>query len=124
VTEGKRFLGLGWSRMKKIELFVLILVFVANGLALASAVLLQSIWAVIICLGCNAFSIYSIYVRFVLRRRVRYPLVPPEGKPDMYVPRTDIPRPIIEDFRKIEEKKRRFAKIRKLVSKKVRKRKK
>ena len=68
---------LGWSKMKKIELFVLILVFVANGLALASAVLLQSIWAVIICLGCIAFSTYSIYVRFVLRRRVRYPLVPP-----------------------------------------------
>ena len=110
--------------MKKTAQFVIILAFAADGLALASAVLLQSFWGVIICLGGIAFGIYSLYVRFVLKRRLRYPLVPPEGKPDMYVPRTDIPRPVIEDFRKIEEKRRKFAKIKKLVGKKVRRSKK
>ena len=112
--------------MKKIELFAIILFFAANGLALAVLVLLRSFWGVIITLGGIAFGIYSLflYVRSVCRRRVRYPLVPPEGKPDMYVPRTNIPRPVIEDFRKIEEKRRKFAKIRKLASEKVRRRKK
>ena len=112
--------------MKKIELFAIILVFAANGLALAGLVILQSLWGVIITLGGIAFGICSLflYVRSARKRKVRYPLVPPEGKPDMYVPRTNIPRPIIADFRKIEEKKRKFAKIRKLVSKRVHRRKK
>lgn len=111
--------------MKKTTQFVIILVFVADGLALVSAVLLRSFWGVIICLGGIPFGIYSLYVRSRARkRRLRYPLVPPEGKPDIYVPRTDIPRPVIEDFRKIEEKRRKFARIRKLVSKKVRRSKK
>ncbi|MFB0567904.1 MAG: hypothetical protein ACETVM_04920 [Candidatus Bathyarchaeia archaeon] len=65
--------------MKKTVKFVIILAFVANGLALASAVLLQSIWGVIICLGGIIFGIYALYVRSVRKRRLRYPLVPPEG---------------------------------------------
>ena len=45
-------------------------------------------------------------------------MVPPEGRGDVYLPRTDIPRPIHEDFRRIEEKKRRLEKIRKMTRKK------
>jgi hypothetical protein len=46
-------------------------------------------------------------------------LVPPEGKQDMYLPRTDIPRPVFEDFRKMKEKKQRLAKLRRMVQKKT-----
>lgn len=53
------------------------------------------------------------------KKEPRYPLVPPEGRGDVYLPRTDIPRPVYEDFRKIEEKKRSFARVRKMVNKRV-----
>jgi hypothetical protein len=53
------------------------------------------------------------------KKEPRYPLVPPEGRVDVYLPRTDIPRPVYEDFRKIEEKKRSFARVRKMVNKRV-----
>jgi len=105
--------------MKKTTLFTIILILVAAGLGLASAVLLQSLLGVIVSLGFIAFCVCSFYVKFVQKRKSQYPLVPPEGKPDMYVPRTNIPRPVVEDFRRLEEKKRKFAKIRKLVSKRV-----
>jgi len=110
--------------MKKTTLFVIILTLVAAGLALISAVLLQSPLGVIVSLGGIALCFYSFYVKSVQKRKSQYPLVPPEGKPDMYVPRTDIPRPVVEDFRRLEEKKRKFAKIKKLVNKRVRRSKK
>ena len=45
-------------------------------------------------------------------------MVPPEAKADIYFPRTDIPRPIHEDFRRMEEKRRRLAKIKKKMRRK------
>ncbi len=93
-------------------------VLVANGLAIASAVILRDIWFVIIVLGIVAFDIYLYYFRFQRKKEPRYPLVPPEGKGDAYLPRTDIPRPIHEDFRRMREKKRRFERIEKLRRKK------
>lgn len=92
---------------------------IATGLAFASAVLLQNIWAVMLCIGAIVFDAYLFHLRFIRERKVQYPLVPPEGKQDMYLPRTDIPRPVIEDFREIEEKKRKFAKVNKMVCRKV-----
>jgi len=47
--------------------------------------------------------------------KLHYPLVPPEGRTDWYLPTTDIPRPVIEDYRKIEEKKRKFSKLNKML---------
>jgi hypothetical protein len=96
-----------------------ILALAVNGCALAAAVLLRDIWIALVCLDLMAFLGYASYVRLRLKRKLRYPLVPPEGKPDMYVPRTDIPRPVTEDYRKLEEKKRKFAGIRKMISKRV-----
>jgi len=49
------------------------------------------------------------------KRQAALPLVPPEGRTDWYLPTTDIPRPVIEDYRKIEEKKRKFSKLNKML---------
>jgi hypothetical protein len=50
----------------------------------------------------GTFFIYSYLLhRFVYKRaKPKYPIVPPEGRTDIYFPRTDIPRPIHEDVRR------------------------
>ena len=93
-------------------------IFFIEGLALVGAILLRNIWAVLTNLGIIAFTLYFFYVRLYQKKKPRYPLVPPEGKMDIYFPRTDIPRPIYEDARKMREKKRRLTKIEKTRRKK------
>jgi len=68
----------------------------------------------------RAFSLYGIlfaiqflvwlfiYCYFTYRsvykgQKTKYPIVPPEGRTDIYHPRTDIPRPIHEDVRRYPE---------------------
>jgi hypothetical protein len=42
--------------------------------------------------------------RFVYKKaKAKYPLAPPEGRMDIYFPRTDIPRPVHEDVRRYPE---------------------
>jgi hypothetical protein len=43
------------------------------------------------------FYSYLVYAATYLRLKRKYPMVPPEGRPDIYFPRTNIPRPIYED---------------------------
>jgi len=43
---------------------------------------------------------YMLYRHVYKREKPRYPLVPPEGRTDIYFPRTDIPRPIYEDVQR------------------------
>jgi hypothetical protein len=100
---------------RKLAIIGIGLVLVADAFALASAVLLQNVWFMMLALVVTAFGVYAFYIRRIHKRRPRYPLVPPEGRPDMYLPRTDIPRPVVEDFRKIEEKKQKFAKLKKTI---------
>ena len=51
-------------------------------------------------LGPFVMYCYLLY-RFVYKgAKPKYPLVPPEGRTDIYFPRTDIPRPIHEDARR------------------------
>ena len=51
-------------------------------------------------LGGFVLYCYLLY-RFVYKAaRPRYPIVPPEGRMDVYFPRTDIPRPVHEDVRR------------------------
>ena len=76
-------------------------------------VLIRSIWWCTVSSGAIALTIYYLYVRLYLKKKARYPIVPPEGKTDIYFPRTDIRRPVYADFRKMKEKKRRFEKIEK-----------
>jgi len=55
--------------------------------------------------------LYFYYVTHFRKEKLRYPLVPPEGKSDVYFPRTKIPRPIYEDMRRAREQRRKFAKL-------------
>jgi len=80
---------------------------------LVIGVLIRSIWRCAISSGAIALTIYYLYVRLYLKKKARYPIVPPEGKTDIYFPRTDIPRPVYADFRRMKEKKRILEKIKK-----------
>jgi hypothetical protein len=89
----------------------------ANVLGVAVLLLFPNLWTALFLLSAIIFDIYALSVGSARKKKMQYPLVPPEGKPDWYLPLTNIPRPVTEDFRKIEEKKRKFAKIRKIVYK-------
>jgi len=89
--------------------------FVVEGLLLVSGILVQSIWMCVIAAGTIAFTLYFFYVRLYQKKEARYPMVPLEGKTDIYFPRTNIPRPIHADMRRMQEKKRRFAKLKKKI---------
>lgn len=96
--------------------FALILVTIIDALLLGVFIIWRDFWAAAVMLGVIVTSLvfwyYSLRQR---RRRVQYPIVPPEGKPDVYFPRTKIPRPIHEDFRKMDERKRRLKKLRRMM---------
>jgi len=95
---------------------LLAVVFVANAVVFAVALSLHPIWAYMVVAAVVAldFFLYFSYVRYFKKEKVRYPLVPPEGKSDIYFPRTDIPRPIHEDMRRMKEKKRKLARLEKI----------
>lgn len=88
-------------------------VFVVEGIWFLFGFLTRSIWTCMFASGIIAFTIYFLYVRLFQKKEARYPLVPPEGKVDIYFPRTNIPRPVHADFRKMQEKKQKIAKIKK-----------
>ena len=90
-------------------------IFVVEGLLLVGGILVQSIWMCVIAAGTIAFTLYFFYVRLYQKKEVRYPMAPLEGKTDIYFPRTNIPRPIHADMRRMQEKKRRFAKLKKIL---------
>ncbi len=75
-----------------------------------AAILLKDVLIGVVTLGYIAFNLYWFYVRYHQKKKPRYPMVPPEGKADIYA-RANIPRPIHEDFRRMQEKKRKFAKL-------------
>jgi len=91
------------------------------GLVLAIGVLVRSVWFFLAYLPVVAFVLYFLYVRLWQKKEAQYPMVPPEGKTDIYFPRTDIPRPFHAEFRKMEEmeeKRRKLAKMKKKRHKK------
>ncbi len=103
-------------RFQKIVAYTVFgLIFIACLVALAITILFQIVIGIFIAVVVAAFDAYFFYVRFMRHRRVRYPLVPPEGRRDWYLPTTNIPRPVIEDYRKIKEKKRRLAKVNRMM---------
>jgi hypothetical protein len=96
--------------------FILIIVAVMDALLLGVSILWQEFWGAAVILGMTVISLLFWYYSMRQRkRRVQYPLVPPEGKPDVYFPRTRIPRPIHEDFRKMDERKRKLKKLKKMT---------
>lgn len=95
-------------------------VFLVNGLAFGSWIVLGNILlTMLVFLASMPLDVYLLYLVLFLRRKPQYPLVPPEGKWDMYLPRTNIPRPLYEDFRRMKERKRKFAKINRMVHKRI-----
>jgi len=98
--------------------FVLILVAIIDALLLGVFIIRQEFWATAVMLGITVVTlVFWFYSMRQRKRRVQYPIVPPEGKPDIYFPRTKIPRPIHEDFRKMDERKRKLKKLRKMTRK-------
>lgn len=108
-------LGVG---KKLVVLIGISIILVVEGLWLLIGILVQSIWTCAIALGTIAFTLLFFCVRLYQKKEARYPLVPPEGKTDIYFPRTNIPRPVHADFRKMQENKRRLEKIKKKTRRK------
>lgn len=96
---------------------VIYLILVCNCVGVVAIFLLRNAWAFIIGGGLLTIDAYLFYMRRQ-RKEPRYPLVPPDGKSDIYFPRTNIPRPIHEDARKIREKKKKLEKLEKMRRKK------
>lgn len=91
------------------------LILFAGIAGLASALLIQNVLIIAVTFGIIGLDVYWFYLRYYRHRKPRYPLVPPEGKGDVYFPRTNIPRPVYQDFRQMKEKKRKFDKLRKML---------
>jgi hypothetical protein len=52
---------------------------------------------------CFLFYCYAVYHFVWKRAKPKYPMVPPEGRMDVYFPRTNIPRPVYEDVQRHPE---------------------
>lgn len=91
-------------------------IFAVEGLLLVSSVLIQSIWWCVVASGIIALIIYYFYVRLYQKKKARYPIVPPEGKTDIYFPRTDIPDLCMRTS--AGYKKRKLEKIKKKIRRK------
>lgn len=100
---------------KVIVWFGIFLLFCATVMSVAASLLFLNVWTTLMSIAIVAFDVCAFYARFIRKKKRRYPLIPPEGKPDWYLPLTNIPRPVIEDSRKEEEKKRKLAHVRKMV---------
>jgi hypothetical protein len=81
-----------------------------GGIVVAIGVLIQGPPAVLLGSEIIALGLYWFYVRIHRQRKPVHPFGPPDGKPDIYFPRSDIPRPLYEDMRRMLEEKRRLSK--------------
>ncbi len=93
------------------------IVIAVNVFAIAEAVAIASFWISYVVGGILMLDLGFFYIRAARRKKLRYPLIPPEGRTDWYLPTTNIPRPVIKDYREIEEKKRKFSKLNKKLRK-------
>jgi hypothetical protein len=64
------------------------------------ALTLQGALLSISLLGSLVIYCILLYQSVYRRKKPRYPLVPPEGRTDIYFPRSDIPRPIHGDAKR------------------------
>ena len=87
---------------------------VAGIFPICIAIFVQSPWAIFVFGGWFILLCYMAYLRLVKKRKPKYPLVPPEGKPDAYTG-LGIPRPIYEDF---DEMKRKREKLKRMSKRK------
>jgi len=70
---------------------------------------------------CFLLYCYLLYHFVYKREKPKYPMVPPEGRMDIYFPRTNIPRPIYEDVQRYPaffgKKKRKYERTRRVKKK-------
>lgn len=71
--------------------------------------------------ACFLLYCYLLYHFVYKKAKPKYPMVPPEGRMDIYYPRTNIPRPIYEDVQRYPEffkrKKRKYDRTRRVKKK-------
>jgi hypothetical protein len=86
---------------KRVKLRLLILLGICIYVPFISSSVMTKFYAGIVSYTV-CFLLYGYFVyHFVQKReKPKYPMVPPEGRADIYYPRTNIPRPIYEDVRR------------------------
>lgn len=85
------------------------------------SIVIQTIVGAVMFLASFLIYCYGVY-HFVWKKvKPKYPMVPPEGRMDVYYPRTNIPRPIYEDVRRYPEffgrKKKKYDRTRRVKKK-------
>jgi len=83
------------SRKTRFWIGFLVIVF-ACGFPLVSAIIAQSIWMLTVVSMVFLFSVYLLYRLTIKKVKLKYPLLPPEGHPDIYS--AVQPRPLYEDM--------------------------
>ena len=89
-----------------------IFLLVAGVFPLCIGIFMKSTWAILVLGSWLILLCYMAYLRLVKKREPRYPLVPPEGKPDVYTG-LPMPRPIHEDFDEMKRKREKLERMRK-----------
>lgn len=74
------------------------------------SILTRAYQEIVLVSACFVFYSYLVYTATYTRLKRKYPMVPPEGRPDIYFPRTNIPRPIYEDAQRARERAKFFKK--------------
>jgi hypothetical protein len=110
---------IGYELTRKTRfLFGVLIVVILYALPVIGLVMARAFPYLLATLVCFAFSIYLVYRLTIRNVKFKYPIVSPEGNPDVYTGR--MPRPIYEDMERYPwffKKKRN----KKLDNKKVRK---
>ncbi|MCJ7608160.1 hypothetical protein MUP00_00620 [Candidatus Bathyarchaeota archaeon] len=97
-------MGLGERLALKASLSLILF---TGGIAIAVGLLTQNVPVALLGSGIIFLGLYWFYVRFYRKRKPAHPFGPPDGKPDIYFPRSDIPRPLYEDMWRMQDEKRR-----------------
>ena len=108
------------SRKTRFWIGFLVIV-IAYAFPLASMILLRDIFILTVVSAGFLASVYLLYLFTIKKKEPKYPIVPPDGKPDIYMA-ARMPRPIYEDMEKYPwffDKKRK--KSARLTKKKVKK---
>ena len=100
-------------------LFGVLIVIILYALPVTGLVMAREFPFLFAALACFAFSIYMVYRLTIRNVKLKYPIVSPEGNPDVYTGR--MPRPIYEDARRYPwffKKKRKTIKKKEKIRKK------
>jgi hypothetical protein len=84
------------SRKTRFWIGFLIIVIV-YAVPLASMIILRDIFILTVASASFLISLYLLYLFTIKKKEPKYPIVPPEGKPDIYMA-ARMPRPIYEDM--------------------------